>query len=148
MQVKKLTEQNLESLINLENQLFENPFNTNSILSELNQTNRLYLGLFDNDENLIAYAGASLNFDFADIIKVGVEKQHQGKGYGKQVLLELLKELKKLDIFDVLLEVEHQNYKALNLYLSVGFKEISERKNYYGLNSHAKILKLEQKIEN
>lgn len=147
MIVKKLTEKDLLQFNNLENELFTTPFSKQSVKEELTNSNRCYLGLFNN-ESLIAYAGVLINFDSADIIKIGVTKNEQGKGYGKFLLNALINELKQIGVKEILLEVEHQNFKAINLYLGAGFKEISERKNYYGLNSHAKILKLEIKNEN
>lgn len=142
MEIKKLNKLNLKQLTYLEQELFLNPFSENSCLDELTNKNRLYLGLFNNNQ-LIAYAGATTSFSDADIIKVGVLKSEQGKGYGKKILGALISALKENGITNIMLEVEHQNFKAINLYLGFGFKEISERKNYYGENSHAKIFKLE-----
>ena len=147
MKVEKLSKQHLKGLWYLEQELFSNPFNENSCLEELTEQNRLYLGLFD-ENNLIGYAGALITFDSADIIKIGVLKTEQGKGYGKLLLTELINHLKQLNVSEILLEVEHENFKAINLYLGAGFVEISERKNYYGVNSHAKILRLELNNEN
>ena len=147
MKVEKLTKQHLKGLWYLEQELFSNPFNEKSCLEELTEQNRLYLGLFD-ENNLIGYAGALITFDSADIIKIGVLKTEQGKGYGKLLLTELINHLKQLNVSEILLEVEHENFKAINLYLGAGFVEISERKNYYGVNSHAKILRLELNNEN
>lgn len=147
MKVEKLSKQHLKGLWYLEQELFSNPFNEKSCLEELTEQNRLYLGLFD-ENNLIGYAGALITFDSADIIKIGVLKTEQGKGYGKLLLTELINHLKQLNVSEILLEVEHENFKAINLYLGAGFVEISERKNYYGVNSHAKILRLELNNEN
>ena len=147
MKVEKLSKQHLKGLWYLEQELFSNPFNEKSCLEELTEQNRLYLGLFD-ENNLIGYAGALITFDSADIIKIGVLKTEQGKGYGKLLLTELISHLKQLNVSEILLEVEHENFKAINLYLGAGFVEISERKNYYGVNSHAKILRLELNNEN
>ena len=147
MKVEKLSKQHLKGLWYLEQELFSNPFNEKSCLEELTEQNRLYLGLFD-ENNLIGYAGALITFDSADIIKIGVLKTEQGKGYGKLLLTELINCLKRLNVSEILLEVEHENFKAINLYFGAGFIEISERKNYYGVNSHAKILRLELNNEN
>lgn len=147
MEIKKLDKTYLKQLFCLEEELFSNPFTADMCEAELSEQNRLYLGLFD-DDRLIAFAGALITFDSADIIKVAVSKDEQGKGFGRQILNELIKELKLNGVTEILLEVEHENFKAINLYLSAGFKEISERKNYYGFNSHAKILKLELNNEN
>ena len=131
MKVEKLSKQHLKGLWYLEQELFSNPFNEKSCLEELTEQNRLYLGLFD-ENNLIGYAGALITFDSADIIKIGVLKTEQGKGYGKLLLTDLINHLKQLNVSEILLEVEHENFKAINLYLGAGFVEISERKNYYG----------------
>ena len=147
MEIKKLDKNDLKQLFVLESELFSNPFTTDMCEAELTEENRLYLGLFDNDR-LIGFAGALIAFDSADIIKVAVTKLEQGKGLGKLILNKLIEELKVVGVTELLLEVEHENFKAINLYLSAGFKEISERKNYYGFNSHAKILKLELNNEN
>lgn len=147
MEIKKLNKTDVQALTNLERELFSNPFNEQSCLQELTEANRLYLGLFNNN-NLIAYAGATIVFNSADIIKVGVVKTEQGNGYGKLILNQLITELKNCGVTEIILEVEHENFKAIRLYLGAGFTEISERKNYYGLNSHAKIFKLELNNEN
>lgn len=147
MEIKKLNKTDVQALTNLERELFSNPFNEQSCLQELTEANRLYLGLFNNN-NLIAYAGATIVFNSADIIKVGVVKTEQGNGYGKLILNQLITELKNCGVTEIILEVEHENFKAISLYLGAGFAEISERKNYYGLNSHAKIFKLELNNEN
>lgn len=147
MEIKKLNKTDVQALTNLERELFSNPFNEQSCLQELTEANRLYLGLFKNN-NLIAYAGATIVFNSADIIKVGVVKAEQGNGYGKLILNQLITELKNCGVTEIILEVEHENFKAIRLYLGAGFTEISERKNYYGLNSHAKIFKLELNNEN
>lgn len=142
MFIRLLKKDDLIELENIENSLFDNPFSKESCLEELITDNRLYLGLFD-DNQLVGYVGVMITFDTADIIKVGVKKEYQGKGYSKRLMYLLLQVLKDNGVKYVMLEVEHSNYKAINLYLSCGFKEISERKNYYGENSHAKIMRLE-----
>lgn len=147
MVVRKLSRLDVRQLQYAENELFDNPFSENSCLEELSLDNRVYIGLFDND-NLIGYAGAVVTFDTADIIKIGVLKSEQGNGYGKLLLSNLISKLNECGVKEILLEVEHQNFKAINLYLSFGFSEISERKNYYGENSHAKIMRKELGNEN
>lgn len=142
MVVRLLKQEDLDGLVSLEQELFDNPFGTQSCLEELTEDNRLYLGIF-NDGVLIAYVGVMITLDTADIIKIGVTKSQQGKGYAKRLMMLLLQILKDNGVKYVMLEVEHQNFKAINLYTGCGFKEISERKNYYGENSHAKIMRLE-----
>ena len=49
--------------------------------------------------------------------------------------------LKKRDIKTLFLEVRKGNFAAIALYLSLGFEEISIRKNYYTKNSNQLSLK-------
>lgn len=140
MKTRLLTKSDLYQVLRLEQELFSNPFSAKSCEEELSLSSRVYVGII-TDNQLVGYAGASIAFDSADIIKIGVQKSEQGKGFGKMLLNELLDILKQKKVNEVLLEVEHNNITAINMYLGAGFKEISERKNYYGENSHAKILR-------
>lgn len=65
-----------------------------------------------------------------DIVTFCVEPQHRREGIGRSLLSEVIKfaEENKCEIF---LEVAEKNLVARKLYISFGFEEISERKNYY-----------------
>ena len=69
-----------------------------------------------------------------DIITFCVDPKYRGKGIGRNLLSELIKFARenKCEIF---LEVAEKNHTAQNLYISLGFKEISVRKNYYKLKN-------------
>lgn len=72
--------------------------------------------------------------DSIDIVTFCIDPKYRGKGIGRNLLSELIKFAKenKCEIF---LEVAEKNYIARNLYASLGFKEISARKNYYKLKN-------------
>ena len=65
--------------------------------------------------------------DEVEIIKIGIIKSYQRNGYGSY----LIKELKKLNIKKIFLEVSIENVQAINFYLKNGFQEIGLRKRYY-----------------
>ena len=77
----------------------------------------------------------------ADILNVTVHKDFKRKGYGSTLILRLLNELSKKNIRSIFLEVRKSNFPAISLYLSLGFKEISVRKNYYTKNSNQNSIK-------
>ncbi len=75
----------------------------------------------------------------SDLLFIYIKKEYRGNKYSKYLLDEPFKELKKIGIKKVFLEVDTENHIAYNLYKSYGFKEISIRKNYYN-NSHDAII--------
>jgi ribosomal protein S18 acetylase RimI-like enzyme len=69
-----------------------------------------------------------------DTTAFGVAPAHQGKGYGRQILLETVDLLIEAGHARILLEVAVDNPSALGLYQSCGFRVINEF-GYYGLSS-------------
>ncbi|MBZ9622548.1 GNAT family N-acetyltransferase [Clostridium sp. FP2] len=55
----------------------------------------------------------------------GVIPEYRGKGYGREILCLALDILKKKQVDNIFLEVATENKKALGLYESCGFEEIS-----------------------
>lgn len=67
-------------------------------------------------------------YEHTDITDVFIEENKRRQGYAKKLLnyiIELYKESK------IMLEVNEENVPAIKLYECLGFKKISERKNYY-----------------
>ena len=71
----------------------------------------------------------------ADILNIGIDPDFKRQGYGTALLNHLIKELRKRDISEILLEVKAGNKSAIQFYKKQGFEEISVRKNYYTKNS-------------
>lgn len=61
-----------------------------------------------------------------------IEQHHQGQGYGRQVLSEVVQELLQDGYPNVELEVACENKNALGLYQSIGFEEIGAI-DYYAI---------------
>ena len=79
------------------------------------------------EDKITGYMSFYQVMDEVEIIKIGIIKSYQRNGYGSF----LIKELKKLNIKKIFLEVSTENVKAINFYLKNGFKEIGLRKMYY-----------------
>ena len=77
--------------------------------------------------------------DEVEIINIGILKQYQHKGYGSIII----KEIKKLKLKKIFLEVSAENTHAINFYIKNGFKKIGRRKAYYkGNNKRIDALRL------
>lgn len=98
-----------------------------------------------NEKNVLGYIVFYGTIESTDIFEVAIKKEYQGRGFGKKLLIESMKDLiedkKNIEIKNkFLLEVNEKNKKALKLYKKIGFEQISVRKNYYGNNEDAIIM--------
>lgn len=59
------------------------------------------------------------------IVNVGIINKYRGKGYGRFLILQLLKIIKSLQYSRVKIRVSSDNYIAQKLYKSIGFREVS-----------------------
>ena len=62
---------------------------------------------------------------------VCVMPEHSGKGYGKVMMKKLLDEARNLNLSQIILTVDKDNYKAINMYEKFNFFKIEEEKYCY-----------------
>lgn len=60
-----------------------------------------------------------------------IRPNHQGKGYAKPLMEDLLAQAETLQAENIFLEVRASNTAAIALYHRYGFVEMGLRKNYY-----------------
>jgi ribosomal-protein-alanine N-acetyltransferase len=69
--------------------------------------------------------------DEAHLLNICVDPDLQGRGFGRRILEHVIEHAKSRDSAIVVLEVRRSNNKAQNLYLQMGFNEMSVRRGYY-----------------
>ncbi|MDH2997955.1 ribosomal-protein-alanine N-acetyltransferase [Pasteurellaceae bacterium LFhippo2] len=127
--ISLVQENDFDRLFEIEQQAHLVPWTKGTLLN--NQGER-YLNLkLSADNQIVAFAICQKVLDEATLFNIAVAPQAQGKGYGKQLLAELIEQLKQQGILTLWLEVRQSNSTALNLYTSLGFNEVDIRKNYY-----------------
>ncbi|OOH89611.1 ribosomal-protein-alanine N-acetyltransferase [Pasteurellaceae bacterium 15-036681] len=127
--IEQVQENDFKSLFEIEQQAHLVPWTKGTLLN--NQGER-YLNLkLSVDNQIVAFAICQTVLDEATLFNIAVAPKAQGKGYGKQLLAELIEQLKRQDILTLWLEVRQSNSTAINLYNSLGFNEVDIRKNYY-----------------
>jgi ribosomal-protein-alanine N-acetyltransferase len=77
----------------------------------------------------------------SEVHDLGVAVEHQRRGLGRQVLLELLDRARRRGAHEVFLDVRVGNEPALALYRALGFTEIGRRTGYYGAGVDAAVLR-------
>ena len=69
--------------------------------------------------------------DEATLFNIAVAPEFQRKGLGRELLDALIVGLEEKGIVTLWLEVRDSNRAAIALYESLGFNEVSIRRNYY-----------------
>ncbi|OLE28054.1 MAG: ribosomal-protein-alanine N-acetyltransferase [Actinobacteria bacterium 13_1_20CM_3_71_11] len=82
-------------------------------------------------EELIGYAGLSVNGDEGWVQNIAVRQDRQRRGIGRALLQALLAEAARRRVQGVLLEVAVDNGTAQRLYDSFGFEPVGVRRGYY-----------------
>jgi len=84
-----------------------------------------------NKQEIVAHGVMSVAIGECHLLTLCVNPQFQRQGFGRKIFSLLLDRAYKLDATECFLEVRLSNKKAIELYRSMGFVQIGERKNYY-----------------
>lgn len=133
LNIRKATIEDIVELKKLETKCFDERIRENFSFV-LENKNYLYLVAFFN-ENIVAYAGASISYEQGELLSICVDSSYRKQGLATKILKELFFILKHTGVLKIFLEVNKNNTPALNLYKKIGFEFLSERKNYYGKDS-------------
>ncbi|WP_273851914.1 GNAT family N-acetyltransferase [Guptibacillus spartinae] len=77
------------------------------------------------NQSVIGKVHIELQNGIGGIYGLGVLPEYRGQGFGREILMKAVKELRERQAQQVLLQVAVKNKNALNLYQSCGFKETS-----------------------
>ena len=83
------------------------------------------------DGRIVAYAGAWVSFNQAEVMNVAVEPEFRGQGIGTIIFGELIRAVKLRGATSITLEVRPSNTAAIKLYESFGLRSVGRRKGYY-----------------
>ncbi len=91
-----------------------------------------YLNLkLEQQGKMVGFAIVQTVLDEATLFNIAIDPAHQRQGLGRLLLEEILAQLETRDVFTLWLEVRASNRGAISLYESLGFNEVSIRRNYY-----------------
>ena len=132
---KKFSHNEIETIASIESESSEFPWSINQLFESILNLNNLCYAVSVKSQ-IVGYVIAMPATDSADILNITIHKDFKRKGYGSSLIDYLTKELISKGIKTIFLEVRRGNFVAISLYLSLGFEEISVRKNYYTKNSN------------
>ena len=89
---------------------------------------------------IFAYGGYWLMGEEAHIVVLATHPQWRRRGLAEAVLIEMLAQMRSVDVNEVTLEVRSGNVAAQELYRKLGFEEVGRRKRYYRDNGEDALL--------
>ena len=114
----------------LERICFSMPWSEASVASELTNPLALWIVALDGD-TLCGYVGSESVMGEADMMNIAVSPDYRRQGIARELVLELIRQLKKADVHCLTLEVRASNEPAIALYDSLGFTQVGRRPRYY-----------------
>ena len=125
-----MNDSHIATVAQLERENFSMPWSENVLSAELRNPLALWLVAVE-DGNVIAYVGAQIVPDEADMMNIAVRADHRRKGIARSLILELLAQLKTKGVRSLSLEVRASNLAAIELYNGLGFMQVGRRPGYY-----------------
>ena len=129
MYIRPMIEQDVISIISIENDAYDFPWSKTIFHDCLRVGHSCWV--IESNKNLIGYGIMLITSDESHILNLCVHPDYQSRGIGKQLLDHFLALSKRQNMQRIFLEVRPTNFKAISLYLSMGFNEIGKRRNYY-----------------
>ncbi|MBN3063472.1 ribosomal protein S18-alanine N-acetyltransferase [Pectobacterium aquaticum] len=127
--ISSLTPTDLAQAFKIEQVSHAFPWSEKTFIS--NQGERYFNLKLEHDGQLAAYAITQVVLDEATLFNIAVHPDHQRQGLGRQLLEHLIDEMERRGILTLWLEVRESNARAIALYESLGFNEVSVRRDYY-----------------
>ena len=102
-----------------------------------------FMSVAEADNTIIGYCGVFLPAPGveADVLTVAVLPEYRRQGIAKEFMRQIEVWAKDRGASAMMLEVEHTNEGAIELYKSLGYMKISVRMDYYGPNKDAFVMR-------
>ncbi len=142
---RRMTPEDADAVAELELKCFAMPWSRADFLRE-NKNELAEYVIGELDKKIVAYAGAWVSFDQAEVMHIAVEPSLRGQGIGTILFGELIKAVKKRGATSITLEVRPSNIAAIKLYENFGLKSVGRRKNYYLDNGEDALIMWNTKI--
>lgn len=142
---RQMTPDDADAVADLELKCFSMPWSRADFLRE-NQNELAEYVVGELAKKIVAYAGAWVSFEQAEVMHVAVEPELRGQGIGSLLFGELIKAVKERGAKSITLEVRPSNKAAIKLYENFGLKSVGRRKNYYRDNDEDALIMWNTKL--
>lgn len=129
-ELRPLTGADLPALLQLDQQLFLEPWSADAFQRALDTERYLALGVFAG-ARLVGYLVGSAVADEGELLQIGVTPESRRQGIAAVLLAEFRRWLSQRRVAAVFLEVRASARGAIAFYGQAGFTQIGRRKDYY-----------------
>ena len=127
---RAMTQDDADAVAEIEEKSFAMPWKREDFWREATNELATYI-VCELDGKIIAYAGAWVSFNQAEVMSVAVDPEFRGQGVGTILFGELIKAVKARGATAITLEVRPSNEAAIKLYKSFGLRSVGRRRGYY-----------------
>lgn len=142
---RAMTGDDAPAVAELELKIFAMPWSREDFFREMRNELAEYI-VGEMDGRIVAYAGAWVSFEQAEVMHVAVDAELRGQGIGTLLFGELITAVKKRGAKSITLEVRPSNAPAIKLYENFGLKSVGRRKGYYLDNSEDALIMWNTKL--
>lgn len=132
IKILSMQPKHIEFIVSLEKTCFSEPWSFESLKSELDNPNAIFL-VAENNEKCLGYIGMHTVCDEGYITNIAVLPDFRGNGVGTLILNNIITLAEKSGLRFISLEVRVSNKNAMSLYENLGFEKVGVRKNFYRL---------------
>ena len=125
-----MTRDDADSVAAIEAKCFAMPWSREDFWREARNELAEYV-VGELDGKIVAYAGAWVSFEQAEVMHVAVVPEMRGQGVGTLLFGALIEAVKLRGATAITLEVRPSNTAAIKLYKSFGLHEEGRRRGYY-----------------
>ena len=129
MRLRKMILADLDGVLLIEQNVHAHPWTRGNFTDALTSDNLCYM--YEDEESIVGYAVLLPAVDEVELLNISIAAEHQRKGLGRKLLVELMKIALGMKMRRMLLEVRVSNIPALGLYNDAGFRKIGLRRDYY-----------------
>ncbi len=127
--LRPMTASDLDAIMAIERVNFPFPWTEGNFKDSINSG---YICLvMEQGKALMGYAVLMMVLDEAHLLNISVAQSHQGQGWGRYLLIQMMEIGREKGGLNMFLEVRPSNHSALGLYESMGFNEMGIRPGYY-----------------
>lgn len=139
--IRKMTLQDINEVYDIFKDSIKSHWSKDELTKELYNDIAYYL-VAEINGKIVAFCGAWLVLEEAQITNIAVKESYRKKGIGKLLFKEFIKGLKEKDIDVIYLEVRESNERAIKFYEKLNFIKSGQRKRFYSDGETANLMYL------
>jgi ribosomal-protein-alanine N-acetyltransferase len=130
MNVRNMQAQDIVNVLAIEQSANQFPWDKKSFEDSLKTGHEAWV-FYEQADDIVGFAIVQRVLDEAHLLNICVKPTAQGRGLGKAIVQHVIDYANSISAVIILLEVRRSNERAQQLYLNIGFNEMSVRKSYY-----------------